>query len=96
MTWRTLSIYRAIAEDLHMVLERDPSIHTRGDALLHPGLLAVWAYRVTHSMHQRGMRRGARLLSTVAKVATGGVEIHPGATIGRRLFIDPGARLPLT
>lgn len=58
-------------------------------ALASPGLHAVWAHRVSHALWNRGGRLPARLLSQLSRAATG-IEIHPGAQIGRRLFIDHG------
>lgn len=72
-------------------MERDPSMRSRTEALLHPGLVAIWGYRVAHPLHRRGLRRTARLLSVVTRLASGGIEIHPGARIGRGFFIDHGA-----
>ncbi|HEU5472608.1 MAG TPA: serine O-acetyltransferase EpsC [Actinophytocola sp.] len=86
-----LRLYRAAAADLDMIRERDPSITSRREALLHPGLLAIWAYRIAHRLHTKGMRLTARLLSVLARLLTGGIEIHPGARIGRGFFIDHGA-----
>lgn len=57
--------------------------------MAYPGLHAVWAYRIAHAWWRRGLRLPARLLTQAARAATG-IEIHPGATIGRRLFIDHG------
>ncbi|MHC5907215.1 serine O-acetyltransferase EpsC [Streptomyces sp. S6] len=83
-------LYRAALADLDMIRERDPSMLSRAEALLHPAVPAVWGYRVAHRMHRRGLRRSARLLSVVARVVSGGIEIHPGARIGRRFFVDHG------
>ncbi|MFE8015018.1 serine O-acetyltransferase EpsC [Streptomyces antibioticus] len=83
--------YLAAVADLDTIRSRDPSVLSRGEALLHPALPAVWGYRVAHRLHRRGLRRLARLLSNAARVASGGVEIHPGARIGRGFFIDHGA-----
>src|SRR5699024_7140080 len=58
-------------------------------ALASPGLHAVWVHRLSHAMWTRGARLPARLLSQASRAATG-IEIHPGAQIGRRLFIDHG------
>ena len=74
-----------------MIVARDPSIRTRGEALLHPALPALWTYRVTHVLHTRGHRMSARILAYLARAVTGGIEIHPGARLGRRVFIDHGA-----
>jgi len=84
-------LYRKAVADLDTMQARDPSLKSRSEALMHPGLLAVWSHRLAHRLHRRGNRRAARLLSVVARVATGGIEIHPGASIGRGFFIDHGA-----
>ncbi|MFI1675619.1 serine O-acetyltransferase EpsC [Streptomyces sp. NPDC020607] len=78
-------------EDLSMIVERDPSIHTRAQALLHPALPALWAHRAAHILYIRRRRQLARFIAYFARAATGGVEIHPGARLGRRVFIDHGA-----
>lgn len=82
----------AMAEDLDAVLERDPAARSRTDVVLNaPGMHAVWSHRVAHAMwegHER-LRTPARVLSTITRALTG-VEIHPGATIGRRCVIDHG------
>ncbi|MEE1789020.1 serine O-acetyltransferase [Streptomyces sp. SP17BM10] len=78
-------------EDLAVIVERDPSIRTRREALLHPALPALWAHRVAHVLHTGGHRQAARVLAYVARAVTGGIEIHPGARLGRRVFIDHGA-----
>lgn len=79
-----------MGEDLRTVLARDPSVRSRREALLHPALPAVWAHRVAHRLHHRGWRVAARLAMVLVRAVTG-VEIHPGATLGRRVFIDHGA-----
>lgn len=78
-------------EDLSMIVARDPSMRTRAEALLHPALPALWTHRMAHVLYSRGHRQAARLLAYVARAATGGIEIHPGARLGRRVFIDHGA-----
>src|SRR5690606_322608 len=86
------SARRRFEEDLDAAVERDPATDSRLEmALASPGLHALWAHRVAHRMWVRGgsTRLPARLLSQAARAATG-VEIHPGATIGRRFFIDHG------
>ena len=93
----TLALYarRArsrIVDDLDAAIARDPAAASRLDlALNSPGLHAIWAYRAAHRLWLRGgaAKPFARLLSTVVRSLTG-VEIHPGATIGRRFFIDHG------
>lgn len=77
-------------EDLATIVGRDPSIHSRSEALLHPALPALWTHRLAHALHLRGHRHLARLVAYLARAVTG-VEIHPGAKLGRRVFIDHGA-----
>ncbi len=77
-------------EDIDVVLERDPSVHSRGEARLAPHLVALWAYRVAHLLYQSGHLVPARAVSLLGRGLSGGIEIHPGARIGRRLFIDHG------
>lgn len=86
-------VRRAIAvtsEQLDVIVERDPSIRSRGEALLHSALPAILGYRVAHRLYLRGRYRAARAVFLLARVVTG-VEIHPGARIGRRFFIDHGS-----
>jgi serine O-acetyltransferase len=79
-----------VREEVAMVLERDPAARSRWEVVLcYPGLHAVWAHRVNHWLWNRGMRLLARFLSQGARLVTG-IEIHPGAEIGQRLFIDHG------
>jgi serine O-acetyltransferase len=78
-----------IQEDLDAAIARDPAAETRADVAFNsPGLHAIWSHRLAHRMWQRpGLKPAARLLSTATRAVTG-VEIHPGAQIGRRFFID--------
>ena len=79
-----------IAEEVSSILERDPAAKSRLEVLLcYSGLHAVVFYRLTHWLWNRGFRLLARWLSQVARFLTG-IEIHPAAEIGRRLFIDHG------
>ena len=82
---------RVLDEDLEAARRRDPAARSRLEvALAYPGVHAVWAYRLAHRMWREPLLRlPARLLSQLARALTG-VEIHPGARIGRRLFIDHG------
>ncbi|MGC5048725.1 serine O-acetyltransferase EpsC [Micrococcus porci] len=86
-----MGIRSRIKEDIAAVRSHDPA--ARGDlevALVYSGLHAVWSHRVAHRMWQVDrLKTPARLLSQAARALTG-IEIHPGATIGRRLFIDHG------
>ena len=78
-------------EDIQAVRRADPAARELAEVLLtYPGLHALWCHRVAHRMHKRSKwRTPARLLSHITRHFTG-VEIHPGATIGRRVFIDHG------
>ena len=79
-----------IREDVKMVLEQDPAAKSRLEIYLcYAGLHAVWLYRINHGLWNRGFLLMARWLSQVSRFMTG-IEIHPGAQIGRRLFIDHG------
>ncbi|MGI6879931.1 serine O-acetyltransferase EpsC [Microbacterium sp. gxy059] len=70
---------------------RDPAARGAVEiALLYPGLHAIWAHRVWHALWRRGVRFPARAGSQLTRWLTG-IEIHPGARIGRRFFIDHGA-----
>lgn len=85
-----VDLIRLFAEDIRTIIERDPSTQTLAEALLHPALPALCVHRVAHLLHERGARLTARALMTLARALTG-TEIHPGATLGRRVFIDHGA-----
>jgi serine O-acetyltransferase len=74
-----------------MVLERDPAARGMGEVICcYPGLHAIWLHRIAHILWIKKIRFFARLLSHISRLFTG-IEIHPGADIGRRLFIDHGA-----
>ncbi len=84
------SVWGRLREDLVAAKLRDPAARgTLEIALLYPGLHAVWSYRVMHVLWNRRARFIARAGSQLTRWLTG-VEIHPGATIGRRFFIDHG------
>ncbi|MCH6197819.1 serine O-acetyltransferase [Corynebacterium mastitidis] len=79
-----------LREDLANAREHDPA--ARGDienAVVYSGLHAIWSHRVAHALWTRGFKGPARILAQFTRFLTG-VEIHPGATIGRRFFIDHG------
>lgn len=86
-----MSLLSAVREDLRNARAHDPA--ARGDlenALVYSGLHAIWSHRVAHRLWRRPALRGlARVLSQFTRLLTG-IEIHPGATIGRRFFIDHG------
>lgn len=76
--------------DLRSALQRDPAARSRFEiALLYPGLHAIWIHRISHWLWMRNAKLAARWLSQLARGLTG-IEIHPGATIGQRVFIDHG------
>ena len=81
-------MFERIREDITSVMERDPAARSRLEVLLcYPGLWAVWTHRVSYRLWRRKMRLPARILSQIGRFFTG-VDIHPGALLGRRLFID--------
>jgi serine O-acetyltransferase len=83
-------IVASIREDVATVRERDPAAKSHLEVFLcYSGLHAVWFYRINHWLWNHGVWLLARWLSQVARFLTG-IEIHPGAKIGRRLFIDHG------
>ncbi len=77
-------------EDIAAIFETDPAARSYLEVLLcYPGLHAVWAHHFTHWLWRHDLRFLARWISQVARLLTG-IEIHPGAELGRRLFIDHG------
>lgn len=87
MLAKVLSIIR---NDINSVFERDPAARSTLEVLLcYPGLHAVWGHRLTHWLWVKNLRLIARFISQVMRAITG-IEIHPGARIGPKLFIDHG------
>jgi serine O-acetyltransferase len=85
-----ISFFRSAREDVAAVFESDPAARSYFEVLLlYPGLHAVWAHHLSHWLWRHGMRFLARYVSQISRLFTG-IEIHPGAEIGRRLFIDHG------
>ncbi len=83
-------VIEVIFEDIEAVLQHDPAARDPLEVVLvYPGLHALWMHRLAHKMWKREFRLQARVLSHISRFATG-VEIHPGARIGRRVFIDHG------
>jgi serine O-acetyltransferase len=79
-----------IKEDVRVVFERDPAARSTLEIVLaYPGVHALIVYRAAHWLWQHGLKLLARVVSNVGRWLTG-IDIHPGATIGRRLFIDHG------
>ncbi len=84
-------ILARIRDDIDSFMARDPAARSRLEVMLcYPGVHALIVYRVTSVLWRRGWRLLARFLSHLGKLATH-IEIHPGATIGKRLFIDHGS-----
>jgi len=85
-----IGFFRSVREDIAAVFATDPAARSYFEVLFcYPGLHAMWAHHATHWLWRHQFRFLARFGSQVARLLTG-IEIHPGAEIGRRLFIDHG------
>lgn len=83
-------MFRTMKEDIDVVFEQDPAARSIFEVVLtYSGLHAIWAHRIAHAFFKRKFFFLARLISQISRFFTG-IEIHPGATIGRRFFIDHG------
>ncbi len=83
-------MFERLREDIDIVMQMDPAARSRPEVFLtYSGLHAVWMYRISHAWHGRGWFTPARVISQFARFLTG-IEIHPGAVIGKGLFIDHG------
>jgi serine O-acetyltransferase len=84
-------MFKRLREDINVVFSRDPAARSVAEVLLcYPGLRAIWIHRLASRLWRGRMRLPARLLSDLGRLMTG-IEIHPGARIGRRFFIDHGS-----
>ncbi len=84
-------LWATLKEDLACVFQRDPAARSTLEVLTtYPGVHAILTHRLSHRLWQAGWRFMARFLSFLGRTLTN-VDIHPGATIGRRFFIDHGA-----
>ncbi|WPS88006.1 serine O-acetyltransferase [Brevibacillus halotolerans] len=84
-------MFARMKEDIQIVFERDPAARSTWEVVLtYAGLHAIWGHRVANSLWKRRWKTSARFVSQITRFFTG-IEIHPGATIGRRMFIDHGA-----
>ena len=84
------SFFKTLRHDIDVVVERDPAARSRVEVVLaYPGFHALLSYRFAHALWRRRWRLVARLVSHFARVLTG-IEIHPGAQIGRGFFVDHG------
>ncbi len=80
-----------LSEDVSCVFQRDPAARSRFEVITtYPGVHAVLMQRVAHRLWRLGLRYPARFLSWLARLFTN-IDIHPGAKLGRRFFIDHGA-----
>ncbi|MFC1967110.1 serine O-acetyltransferase [Chloroflexota bacterium] len=84
-------MFRTLREDIQSIFDRDPAARSIAEVFLcYPGLHALWSHRVSNFLWRHKLRLPARFLSHINRFFTG-IEIHPGASIGRRFFIDHGA-----
>jgi len=85
-----IKFIKSIIEDIDSVFDRDPAARSRMEVLLlYPHIKALIAYKISHKLYLKRRYFLARLISNIARHRTG-IEIHPGATIGKGLFIDHG------
>ena len=83
-------MFKTFKEDIEVVFEQDPAARSYVEVILtYSGLHAIWGHRIAHAFFKRKFFFIARVISQVSRFFTG-VEIHPGAKIGRRFFIDHG------
>lgn len=80
---------RVLRDDVRAIFRNDPAARSLPEVLLYPGLHALVLHRVAHRLHRSGAKFLSRLISQLARFITG-IEIHPGARIGRGFFIDHG------
>jgi len=85
-----MNIFKLMKEDISTVFQKDPAAKSLLEVLFcYPGLHSLWIHRISHFLWKHKLYFIARLLSHISRFFTG-IEIHPGATIGRRFFIDHG------
>jgi len=88
---RVVCMFKTLREDIQTVFAKDPAARSTLEVILcYPGLHALWLHRLAHFLWQHKLRLLARLVSHFNRFLTN-IEIHPGAKIGRRFFIDHGA-----
>ncbi|MBD7945011.1 serine O-acetyltransferase [Psychrobacillus sp. FSL K6-2684] len=84
-------MFERMKEDIEVVFEQDPAATSKLEVVLtYAGLHAIWSHRIAHAFYKKKWYFLARLISQISRFFTG-VEIHPGAVIGRRFFIDHGS-----
>ncbi len=85
-----MGLFSEIAEDFSNVYKNDPAISSRIELFFnYPGVWAIFWYRISNRLYRRGFKSIARILMGLNQIVTN-IDIHPGATIGRRVFIDHG------
>ncbi len=83
-------MFKRLREDVEVIFEQDPAARSYIEVILtYSGLHAIWSHRIAHALYKRRFFFLARLTSQMSRFFTG-IEIHPGAKIGRRFFIDHG------
>ncbi|GER67281.1 serine acetyltransferase [Weizmannia acidilactici] len=83
-------MFKRLKEDIEVVFDQDPAARTYFEVILtYSGLHAIWAHRIAHFFYKKKFFFIARVISQLSRFLTG-IEIHPGAQIGRRFFIDHG------
>jgi len=83
-------MFSRISEDINSVFDRDPAARNKWEVFFnYPGLHSVWLHRISHKLWTLRLKWLARFVSNLSRFITG-IEIHPGATLGRRVFIDHG------
>ncbi|WP_331457209.1 serine O-acetyltransferase [Bacillus sp. FJAT-29937] len=83
-------VFKRLKEDIEVIFEQDPAARSYLEVILtYSGLHAIWAHRLAHALFKKKLYFLARVVSQISRFFTG-IEIHPGAKIGRKLFIDHG------
>ena len=83
-------LIREVEDTLDAYMKRDPAAKSKLEVLLlYPGVHAILAHRIAHKLYKKGYNFSARAISQISRLYTG-IEIHPGATIGKRFVIDHG------
>jgi len=85
-----MGLWSLIKEDFSVPRKNDPALHSKIELIFnYPGIWAIVNYRISNRLYNKGFKRLARILSGISQLFTN-VDIHPAATIGRRVFIDHG------
>lgn len=88
---RDIALFKKLKEDIQTIFAKDPAARSVPEVIFcYPGLHALWFHRLAHFLWRHGLRFLARFISYISRFLTE-IEIHPGAKIGRRFFIDHGA-----